>query len=242
MLNLLAVIPARFNSSRFPGKPLELINGKPMISIVYWRAIDSGFFSRVIVATDDDRIKLYCENNNIDVEMTSKKHINGTERVAEVLSKTKFDWVFTLQGDEPFFDYSVLNELINTKITMPDYNCFVAYTRIKNPLDMVNINVAKCVVNGLSEIVYITRSMIPYPKEEINYDVYKPLGQYIFSRELLLNYVNYDPGSLEMIEGLELLRLIENKHEIKGVFVESNSFSIDTPNDLKRLEEIKYDV
>lgn len=236
-MKIIGVIPARYQSSRFPGKPLALINGKPMIWWVYNRANQIKELSKIYVATDDDRIKNECEKLNINVLMTSTAHINGTERVAEISKKIKADIYITLQGDEPIFEPENIRLLIANITADDSVKCATLKTEFKNPIDIVNSTTPKVVTDLYNNILLISRSPIPYPKESLDYKYYKPTGQYAFRPEILDLYSKLELGNIEKIEGIELMRLIENGIKIKITEVKSNTIAVDTEKDLIRVIE-----
>lgn len=237
-MNIAAIIPARFNSSRFPGKPLADIKGNPMIYWVYERASRIKGIEMVVVATDHHKIYEKCVELGMNVIMTSDFHRNGTERICEVSQEIEADYYITLQGDEPLFEIENVEFLIEQSINKPEIECATLMTRFKNPVDVINSTTPKVVTNNNSEIIYISRSPIPYPKNELSYSFYKPLGQYFFTKGALNNYQKLDMGPLEKAEDIELLRFIENNYSVKIFEVESASIAVDTPKDLERVRLI----
>lgn len=237
MKKILAVIPSRFNSSRFPGKPLALISGKPMVWWVYNRALKIENID-VIVATDHEKIFNYCEEQNINVIMTNSKHNNGTERLTEVIKKINADIYLTLQGDEPIFSVQSVKELIDNFNEEANPFCSTLMISYTNPIDLVNNTTPKVIFDNNNYIIYISRSPIPYPKNSLDYSFYKPTGQYIFTKQALEIYSKLPIGLLEKAEDIELLRFIENDHKIKIYKTISNTVSVDTPKDLLRVEKL----
>jgi 3-deoxy-manno-octulosonate cytidylyltransferase (CMP-KDO synthetase) len=234
-MKVLAVIPARYDSSRFPGKPLALLQGKFLIQQVYERVKASCLFEEVIVATDSDKILAAVNEFHGTVEMTSTDHKSGTDRVAEVCRKRDFDIVINVQGDEPFIDTQALKKLLE---------CFqepaVKVASLMHPLsdDLENPNIVKVVTDTDNYALYFSRSVIPYNRDNSAYRYYHHIGVYAFRRDALLDYVSLPSGKLEIIEKLEQLRLLENGRKIKMVETDYQGFGIDTKADLFKAEQI----
>jgi len=232
----LIVIPARYGSKRFPGKPLVKIHGKEMVLHVYERALKSKFAREVIIATDDDRIFSCAKNYGAKVEMTAKDIKSGTDRVWEVAKKLNYRIVVNLQGDEPFIDPSVIDDAILTLKNSKDADISTPVKPINEEKEIKDPNIVKVVFNGSYYAIYFSRSPIPYYREkkgEIKY--YKHIGLYCFKREALQKFVNLPQSNLEKIEKLEQLRAIENGLKIKIFITDYNSISVDTPEDLKKI-------
>jgi 3-deoxy-manno-octulosonate cytidylyltransferase (CMP-KDO synthetase) len=236
-MDILGVIPARYNSSRFMGKPLVDIYGKPMIWWVYNQVKKVKEISNVIVATDDVSIERACLDLNLNVIMTSDKHKTGTDRVAEVAERIKADLYINIQGDEPLIEPNIIKKAI-----LPLYSDTVKVTNliteIKNPVEVVNNTIIKVVVNENNEGVYLSRSAIPYPKGSIKGRYFKQVCVYGFKPEALECFRNAERGINETIEDIEILRFIENKYPVYYVNVESNSIAVDTLNDLYKVREV----
>ena len=235
---VVGIIPARYQSSRFPGKPLADICGKPMIWWTYQQALKVGEMSEVIVATDDDRIADVCKELSINYIMTDKRHMTGTDRLAEVAEKIKADIYVNIQGDEPLIEPEVISELIGFMVKEPGYICATVRSVIEDPVDVVNTTVSKIVVDSNSDIMYISKNPIPYPKASLNYSYYKALGLYAFRQEALAIYRNNEKGMYESIEDIEMLRLVERGIKVRSIEVVSESPSVDTPKDAERIEKM----
>ena len=234
-MKIIGVIPARFNSSRFPGKPLADILGKPMVWWVYSQAKKVSLIDEIYVATDNEKIVKVCNELGMNVMLTKESHVNGTERVAEVAANIEADIYITLQGDEPLFEPYNIDILIQSIINDESILCSTLKTVFINPIDVVNSTTPTVVSDNDDNIILISRSAIPYPKESLDYHYYKPTGQYAFRPEILKKYLELKMGKIEKIEGIELLRLIENGFKIKITEVKSDTISVDTPKDLYRL-------
>lgn len=237
-MRIIGVIPARYKSTRFPGKPLALINGMPMIWWTYQQACKVKQLDRVIVATDDDRIAAVCRENSMEYVMTDQKHLTGTDRLAEVAEKVKADIYINIQGDEPLIEPEVVSELVEFMICNQNYSCATVRSKISNPVDVINTTVSKIVVDFQSDIMYISKNPIPYPKSSLNYSYYKALGLYAFRPEALAVYRENGKGMYETIEDIEMLRLVEKGIKVRSIEAISDSPSVDTPKDAIRIEEI----
>ena len=234
-MNIIGVIPARYKSSRFEGKPLADIHGKPMIWWVYQQASKVSLFNKVIVATDDIRIHNSCIELGMDVIMTSPNHISGTDRVAEISALIPADIVVNIQGDEPMIEPE--NILAAIQPLLDQHNLLVTnlMTRIENPIELVNITVPKVVVNKDSIGIYLSRSPIPYPKGDLNAIYYKQVCVYGFRPEALSLYSQVPRGEIEKVEDIDILRFIENNIKVQFVEVKSKSIAVDTKLDLERV-------
>ncbi len=237
---ILGVIPARFASTRFPGKALATLDGKPMIQHVYERAEQSRYLSGLIVATDDDRIAATVRQFGGRVRMTSTQHLSGTDRLAEVASAENATLYVNIQGDEPLIDpeaidAAILSVLHDEKIVMGTLK-----KRIANSHDFQSSNVVKVVTNLLEDAIYFSRHPIPFERDpdadEVHF--YKHIGLYVYRREFLLRYPDLTIGPLEQAERLEQLRALENGYRIRVKETDYESFGVDTPADLERVNEL----
>jgi 3-deoxy-manno-octulosonate cytidylyltransferase (CMP-KDO synthetase) len=230
----LIVIPARYSSTRFPGKPLALINGLPMVVQVYTQAIKSKLAKKVIIATDDKRIFNCAKDFHCDVQLTSNKHKSGTDRVAEVAMKLKEKIVVNVQGDEPFIKPEVIDNAIKCLQSNKDADISTPVKKISNKTDIENVNVVKVVFSEKNYAIYFSRSPIPFYRENNSEKEYfKHIGLYAFRIDTLMKFVNLKESKLEEIEKLEQLRAIENNMKIKVFKTDYESIGIDTPEDLK---------
>lgn len=240
-MKIIGVIPARYKSSRLPGKPLADICGKPMVWWVYNCAKSVKRLHEVIVATDDERITAICNAYNIPSIMTSKHHRNGSERLSEVAKKTDGDIYVTIQGDEPLLKPETVEKVLDTLFLEPGIPCATLKTAYHNPVDVINGTTPKVVTDLKNDILLFTRSPVPYPKSALDYIIYKPLGVYAFKRDVLLKYSELEMGPLEKIEEIELLRLVEHGYKIRVSEVNSESIAVDTYKDLERVRQyIKF--
>jgi 3-deoxy-manno-octulosonate cytidylyltransferase (CMP-KDO synthetase) len=242
-MRIIGIIPARYASTRFPGKPLAPIAGKPLIQRVVERCRQARSLGEIIVATDDQRIadiaRQFCR-----VEMTREDHPSGSDRIAEVASRTDCDAVVNIQGDEPLIDPAVI-DAVAAALVRDEMS--TAATPIRNPAEYDNPNVVKVVVNAAGRALYFSRRTIPYLREAASrsaneqlaaFPFLKHLGIYGYRRETLLRLVKFPMSPLEQAEKLEQLRALENGIQIAVVKVDYDSVGVDVPDDVKRVEEI----
>ena len=241
-MKILAVIPSRFASTRFPGKPLIDIKGKTMIQRVFEQAKQCKSFADVIVATDDERIYNHVIEFGGKAMMTSEKHPSGTDRCAEVLSKIdqKYDAVVNVQGDEPFIQPEQLEQLIEC-FKNPKTQIATLVKKIDSTDDLLNINLPKVIFNKEMKALYFSRLPIPGQKsvdtEEWvkNHKYYRHIGLYGYRTQTLKEITLLPPSPLENIESLEQLRWLEAGYTITVSVTEFESIGIDTPNDLNKI-------
>ena len=237
-MKVLGIIPARYKSSRFPGKPLSDICGKPMIWWVYNRAIKAETLTEVYVATDDERIYNACKENDINVIMTSDTHKTGTDRIGEVARKIPADLYVNIQGDEPMIEPETINKAVYPFFENPDLQITNLMTKIKDPVDVVNFTVPKVITNADNIGVYLTRSTAPYPKGSRDYSYYKQVCVYGFKPEALQFYCSSPRGKIESIEDIEILRFIEAGYRVQYIEVDSETVAVDTQNDLEKVNRL----
>lgn len=241
-MKTIVIIPARYASTRFPGKPLADIGGMTMIQRVYEQAVKSGVAEKVLVATDDKRIFSHVKDFLGQVVMTSAEHKSGTDRCFEALEKTgeEYDVVINLQGDEPFVQPEQLHKLAEC---FSDSNCKIAtlIKKIENEEDIENQNVVKVVKDINNYALYFSRSIIPFNRENEKMSRYfKHLGLYAYRAETLKDITSLQASSLELAESLEQLRWLESGYKIKVAETELESIAIDTPLDLKRAQVLYF--
>ena len=241
-MNILGVIPSRYGSTRFPGKPLADIKGKSMVQRVYEQALKSGKLNWLVVATDDKRIYDHVKGFGGEVMMTSADHSNGTSRVLEAVEKFEssrnisFDAVINIQGDEPFIEPSQIDSLCSL---FDDENAEIVTMckRINDVVQLESKDTVKVVKDLFDYAIYFSRSVIPFargvdnPMNEIEY--FKHLGIYGYRKNVLKEIVKLKETPLERSEKLEQLRWLENGYKIKLVETSHESLSVDTPEDLK---------
>jgi 3-deoxy-manno-octulosonate cytidylyltransferase (CMP-KDO synthetase) len=238
---VVVVIPARFGSTRLLGKPLVSLAGKPMIQHVYERANLAERASRIIVATDDERIVKAVETFGGTARMTRRDHRTGTERVAEVAAHEKGDVFVNVQGDEPLLDPAAVDAAVNALLEEPPASIATVATPIKIPADIMDPNVVKTVLDFEDNALYFSRAPIPWVRDtagKIQVRHLKHLGLYVFLRDALLEYPTLPQGELERIEQLEQLRWLENGWKIRVAEVEHDAVSVDVPEDVARVEKL----
>lgn len=237
-MKILAVIPARYQSSRFPGKPLIDIFGKSMIQRVYENVQAANGIDKCVVATDDKRIEKHCLDLGLEVIMTSEKHSCGTERCAEVAAKLSgYDFVFNIQGDEPFLATEVLEQ--TTKQLDKSIEIASLYKLSTSEMEFHNASVIKVVLSDEQNALYFSRAPIPFFREGNFTSFNKHIGLYIYKSDVLQKIVSLPESSLEKTEMLEQLRWLANGYSIKMFATAHESNSVDTPEDYKQLL-VKY--
>lgn len=242
-MKILGIVPARYASTRFAGKPLALIAGKPLIQHVVERCQLASALSEVIVATDDTRIWEIAQNF-CRAEMTAPNHQSGSDRIAEVAARCECDGIVNVQGDEPLIEPAVINAVAGA---LNEAEMSTAATLIGNPEEYDNPNVVKVVVNSAGGALYFSRRTVPYLREAASRSVneqlaafpfLKHLGIYGYRRDTLLRLVKFPLSPLEEAEKLEQLRALENGIQIAVVKVDYDSVGVDVPEDVGRVERI----
>ncbi len=237
-MKIIGVIPARYESSRFPGKPLALICGKPMIWWVYNQAIKVEAFSEVMVATDSDKIFDACKELGINVRMTSDTHQTGTDRLGEIAKNEEADFYVNIQGDEPLIEPAVIQTIVDYKIKHPEVEVINTMTALEEDQDVNALSIVKVAAAKNDDLLYLSRSPIPRSKKGGQIDYKRHLGLYGLSREALLFYAGADRGFIESIEDVEMLRFLENGYRIKILEVTSESLGVDNPEDIAKVEAV----
>jgi 3-deoxy-manno-octulosonate cytidylyltransferase (CMP-KDO synthetase) len=237
-LQIVAIIPARYASTRFPGKALESIDGRPMIEHVYRRAEASKSIAKVIVATDDLRIATTVTGFGGNVRLT-RAHETGTDRLAEVAASLDYDVIVNVQGDEPLIDPRAITEAVRP-FSDPTIQMTTLYRRIHNPAELSNPNVVKVVLDRGGFALYFSRAPIPYTRDPRGGwpPLYKHIGLYAYRRSVLLVLASLEPTPLERAESLEQLRALEHGIRIKAVETAYDSIGVDTPEDLQQVRRL----
>jgi 3-deoxy-manno-octulosonate cytidylyltransferase (CMP-KDO synthetase) len=238
---IVIVIPARYGSTRLPGKPLLSLKGKPMIQRVFERAKQAKAAGRVIVATDDQRIVKAVEGFGGEARMTRTDHRTGTERIAEVAAHTEGDVFVNVQGDEPLLDPVAVDTAVNSLLEEPAAAIATVAVMIRTPGDIMDPNVVKTVVDFEDNAIYFSRAPIPWVRDnaaKTHARHLKHLGLYAFQRAALLEYPTLPQGELERIEQLEQLRWMENGWKIRVTEVEHDAVSVDVPEDVEKVESL----
>lgn len=235
------MIPARYGSTRFPGKPLALICNKPMIQHVYERCLRAKLLDKVVVATDDDRIFNCVTGFGGQAVMTSSKHRSGSDRLAEVVMKKpfrNFGIIINIQGDEPLISSRAIDLLASAMLKNPNELMATVATKFKTHSEIENPNTAKLVIDKTSRAIYFSRCPIPFIRSQTKTSktsYLKHVGIYAYHREFLLKFTKWPLGKLEDLEQLEQLRAIENGIPIKIITCDYNGPAVDVPKDLIKI-------
>lgn len=236
-----AVIPARYAAKRFPGKPLAEIAGKPMIQRVWEQVRQAQKISRVIVATDDERIRAAVEKFGGEAMMTRADHSTGTDRIAEIAASHEAEIFINVQGDEPLVSPEAIDTLAEAISSDPEVQLATLAVPVKVPADIMDPNVVKVVLDFDDNALYFSRAPIPWVRDNgsaTHARHLKHLGLYAYRRSALIEYNTLPPGDLERVEQLEQLRWLENGFKIRVAETEHDSVSVDVPEDVARVESL----
>ena len=239
---VVAIIPARYGSTRLPGKPLADIGGKPMIQLVYENAAKARVLDRVIVATDDRRVEGTVRGFGGEVMMTSKRHKSGTDRLAEVARKLNAQWLVNVQGDLPFIKAETISRAVRPMLQRRSIPMGTVCSPIYDEQEWRNPNIVKVVKDRNGFAIYFSRALIPYPRNAISQAAtgagkekvwgYRHLGLYVYRRDFLLRFARLRPTALELTESLEQLRALYYGYRIFVADADDRSVEVDTPADL----------
>ena len=233
--DFIVVIPARLKSGRLPEKPLKKISGIPMIIRTYKQCLKAVSKDKILIATDDKKIKKICETYDANVVMTSKKCLTGTDRVTEVSKKIKTEVYINVQGDEPLFNPNDIKKLIKASLKKRK-EIITGYTEIKNKNMFFDINVPKVVFNSDNNLIYASRAPIPFNKKKKFIFGYRQVCAYAFPKKMLKLFSSKKKKTkLENIEDIEYLRFLEMGVKVKCLKMSDNSIAVDTPHDLKKV-------
>jgi 3-deoxy-manno-octulosonate cytidylyltransferase (CMP-KDO synthetase) len=242
---ILGVIPARYASSRFPGKALVSIGGKTMLEHVWERASQARYLTSVVIATDDERIRNAAHKFGARVVMTREDHLSGTDRVAEVASTSDAHWIVNVQGDEPTLDPTAIDAAILGMMDQEEAHLApmgTLKTRITRAEVVQDPNVVKVVTDRHGNAIYFSRSPIPFVRDpgptREGGAYFKHIGLYIYQRDFLLAYPDLPVGPLEQAERLEQLRALENGFKIRVVETDYDSLGVDTPEDWQHVTQL----
>jgi 3-deoxy-manno-octulosonate cytidylyltransferase (CMP-KDO synthetase) len=239
-----AIIPARYGASRFPGKLLAPLAGKPIIQWVYEAAQQCPLIDQTIIATDHELIYKAAKLFGAEVQMTSVKHKTGTDRIAEVAERMNTDIVVNLQGDEPFMEGRIISLAIEPFLHDQSLVMSTLKTYINSSDDLLNPNIVKVVTDRYDFALYFSRSSIPYLRDisfnhpNIPSQIYKHIGLYVYQKDFLLRFARLPQTPLEKAEKLEQLRALENGYKIKVINCTYQGIGIDTPEDLQKAETL----
>src|SRR5260221_1309872 len=239
-LAVVAIIPARYASTRLPGKPLADLDGRPMIEHVYRRAAASSVVSEVIVATDDLRVATRVTGFGGKVRLTKATHETGTDRLAEVAASLDCDVVVNVQGDEPLVDPNAIAELVAPFVSDASVQMTTLFRRINDTSELNNPNIVKVVLDRGGYALYFSRAPIPHVRDPRGGwpPLYRHIGLYAYRRSTLLVLANLEPTPLERAESLEQLRALEHGIRIKAVETAHDSFEVNTPEDLEQVRRL----
>jgi len=235
---ILGVIPARYKSTRFEGKPLTLINRIPMIKRTYTQAKKSELLDELVVATEDTRILEYCESEGIPVIMTSDNCLTGTDRLAEVSKKLDFDLYVNIQGDEPVIDPNAISQIVD--IYHQYGNEYMVYNLYKIIDDMEEVNsrtIIKVIVNEQDEVMYMSRLPVPFSNSGLIQQFKQQIPVYGFTKDALSIFSNHKKTINEQYEDVELLRFVDLGYKIKMSETKVDSIAVDVPEDVKKVEK-----
>jgi|SRR5699024_6894640 len=236
-LKVVSIIPARFGSTRFPGKPLAKINGRPMIQHVYEQVSKATKVDEVIIATDNEQIVKEVESFNGVASITQTNHESGSDRIAEVASNSDGDIFLNIQGDEPLISPILLDNLVEEAEENLD-SVITAKTQIAKENDIYDPNIVKVITNDINDAIYFSRLPLPYNRAEMDISYYKHLGVYCYPRNILEKFVKLTKSKLEKIEMLEQLRLLENGYNLKVIETTYDAVGVDTPEDIIKVEKV----
>lgn len=238
-MNVLCVIPARYASTRLPGKPLADIAGKPMIARVYHQASKAKSLSEVIAAVDDQRVYDAVLANGGKAMMTRKDHPTGTDRLAEVaLAHPEAELIINVQGDEPLIEPQLIDDLAAAFEQDSELQMATVKAPMTDEAEMKNPNNVKVVTDKNGYALYFSRSLLPYPREKTDVVTYKHIGIYAYKRDFLLAYAKMQPTQLEQAESLEQLRALENGYKIKVIATDFKFVGVDTAEDLAEVNRL----
>lgn len=239
-MKILGVIPARYQSTRMPGKPLADVLGRPMIWWVYREAKKCARLDGCLIATDDERIAEVCRRYGMDYCLTSPDHDTPTGRIWEVSAKPEFDADLYLQimGDEPLIDVRAFDLILPPALPADPYYVSVLTNVLTHPADVVDFSNQKVVTNARREILLISRSPIPYPKGTLDFEYEKVTGIQLYSKQALAFYHSTPKSVLEKAEENDMMRFIENGHAVHAILSPYKTVSVDTPKDLALVNEV----
>lgn len=243
-MKILALIPARMNSSRFPGKPLKNILGKPMIQRVYENVKKSKLLSKVVIATCDNEILRFCKKIDANVIMTSKKHTRASDRCEEALrklekkTKISYDIIVMVQGDEPMINEKMISEALQPVIKNKNVNVTNLWSRIKNQKEFVDPNCIKVLCDKNNNAIYFSRLPIPGEKYMNNLKTGKQVCVIVFRKAYLYKFVKLKESPLEISESIDMLRFIENDIDVKMIRTKHLSFAVDNKKDLRKVSDL----
>jgi len=241
-MNIVAVIPARMGSTRFPGKPLALICGKPMIQHVYEKAASCSLIKRIIVAADDTTVQKTVQAFGGEVFMTSPDHHTGTDRVAEVAQSLDAEIIVNIQGDEPLLEPDAIAEAVKPLLQNAHITMSTLKTALRPDDDPLDPNIVKVATDASGHALYFSRSPIPFNRDRSSAaSLYRHIGLYVFRRNFLFEFTALQQTPLEKAESLEQLRALEHGHSIHVSETGYYPVGVDMPSDIERVEKIMHE-
>lgn len=237
-MKVIGVIPARYGSTRFKGKVLAEIAGKPMVQHVWERVKQCSLIDELIIACDDERVYKAAVGFGAKAMMTSRSHETGTDRIVEIVKDLNVHFVVNIQGDEPLISPKVIDTLVHCLKMDDQAQMATVIKQIEDRMDFKNPNVVKVVVDCKNFALYFSRSAIPFDRDAIGVKGYKHIGLYAYRKECLLGLAQMPQTTLELTEKLEQLRALENGIKIKTVLTDSDTVGVDTPEDLIKVEQM----
>jgi 3-deoxy-manno-octulosonate cytidylyltransferase (CMP-KDO synthetase) len=241
-MKILAIIPARMGSSRFPGKPLALINKTPMIEHVYKNVSQCQLLTKTVVATCDKEIADYISSIGAEAVMTSNSHERASDRASEALIslekkyETKYDIIVMVQGDEPMTHPNMINEAVEPMLKDSSINVVNLYADIKNDSEFNDRNCIKVVLDKYDNAIYFSREPIPHKKRGIDVSMKKQVCIIPFTRDFLFRYQNMSPTPLEIAESIDMMRVLENGYKVRMVHTHHETQAVDTKEDLEKVQ------
>ena len=236
---IIGIIPARWASSRFPGKPLFQLCGKPLLQHVFERAQQCLKLSRIVIATDDERISEAAQNFGAEIVMTSSEHPTGTDRIAEAAAQyPSASHFINIQGDEPLIEPNLIDQLAELLSGNASIDLITAASPLQDAAQLTDPNIVKVVLNSDNDALYFSRAAIPYPRVS---DAVRPLrhiGLYGYRSNFLQNFVTWPPAPLEIAESLEQLRALHHQARIRVVLTDHEAIGLDTPEQVPLLEKL----
>lgn len=235
---VVGVIPARYRSIRFPGKPLADLHGQPIVQWVHQQVSKVAQLDQVIVATDDERIVDVVEGFGGTAVMSSPSHVTGSDRVAEVVEQIDGDIIVNIQGDEPLIEPAMISQVTEPLLRDDSLQVSTLMHPITEAAEAIDEDVVKVVTNLADDVLFLSRSRIPFPKGPVSYEMHKHIGLYGFRRSALEAFAGWGPSPLEMTESVEMMRFLEHGWRVRAELTEHHTVAVDTPEDLDRVREL----
>ena len=237
-MDAIGIIPARYMSTRFEGKVLADLAGKPMVQHVYEMAKKSKMLNDLIIAADDERVIRAVKDFGGKAILTSTDQPTGTDRLGEVVNSIDVKIIVNIQGDEPFVHHTMIDDLVSIMLDDASINMATVIKKIENKDDIINPNVVKVVKDKKDNAIYFSRSPIPFERARPAKEFYKHLGLYAYTKDFLFTFTNLPKSELEIVESLEQLRALEHGYKIKTIETKFETVGVDTPEDLEKAKKM----